>query len=721
MVRYARIRFALRALLLSLILLYSQQSHAFTANGHDVIEAAAYRRLLGEENVARLSMIAGHAFSGKDALDLLIAYRILDKPRGWSGGYEKDPLNTLPIVRNGHLDYVLSRQFEGNSQCFHFMARASDVYWDTTTDPIHHYPHMLYDSAYPRCVAFMTSVFHLILHNALAAHAGDHDVYALMHCIADSYSAAHCERDSSADKTGMRWTILYLKVWEPAAFIPYLFHPWAKPFYDGPWGHKLTEPRDWQYWKDADASNEDETLFHDSSCSSSTNPYQVDDDCLSPRAEEAVSALEDLLVVLAENVLREHLYHGIDTTYEKATWKEYLTTYFAGWKSLDSWNSTVAPIRPLRPDEVEWRPLVHLGLEYHPTFDKVYAQDATLDFNLDIPIALLAPITPGIVLDFGEREYGWFTHSATQPNTSQVLRLGYALAFEFADDFELRTIPFEREYVLTPGHTGETRNLVSFLTLEGIIDRHFWFRVEAPRLSSEGWIKSTSGALNDFGIAFGYSNGWDFGKWFSEHTGEDEPLALQGRNWHVPFMTDHKLDTTQIEAATLGSGMSLSATIIDMNFYPGYNQIFGISAQVLWDRNSGGDRNKGWANGFELDYAPSMTDHASAERSAAVPATVSAGYVLRYYLNPHVAITALPIDYLRCLGSTNGATETQSHPSGKLNWDAETSLGITALLMHTDLTVGLVRISWRDALARASPFYQAWPAQLRIGVNFFVP
>ena len=26
----------------------------------------------------------------------------------------------------------------------------SDVYWDTTTDPTYGYPHMLYDSAYPR-------------------------------------------------------------------------------------------------------------------------------------------------------------------------------------------------------------------------------------------------------------------------------------------------------------------------------------------------------------------------------------------------------------------------------------------------------------------------------------------------------------------------------------------------------------------------------------------
>src|SRR5438105_1796625 len=113
---------------------------AFTSNGHNVIETAAYRHLLAQSNVDRLSMIAGHPFSGKDALDALIAYRILDRPHEWPEGGSRDPLKSLPVVRSGNLDFILSRQFEGNSQCFHFMARSSDVYWDTTTDPTYGYP-----------------------------------------------------------------------------------------------------------------------------------------------------------------------------------------------------------------------------------------------------------------------------------------------------------------------------------------------------------------------------------------------------------------------------------------------------------------------------------------------------------------------------------------------------------------------------------------------------
>src|SRR5581483_3760393 len=524
-------------------------AYAFTANGHNVIEAAAYRHLLAQANIERLSMIAGRPFSGKDALDALIAYRILDRPRSWPNGNTKDPLNALPIVRSGNLDYVLSRQFEGNSQCFHFMARSSDVYWDTTTDPTYGYPHMLYDSAYPRAIAFMTSMFNLVLNNAPAAPAGDHDVYGLMHCIADSYSAAHVERDSN-------WRIIYLKVWEPTAIIPYFFHPYAKRFYAGPWGHQLSDKRDFEYWDDA---------TKDPTCSSSTNPYQVDDDCLAPRAVEAARSLEDLLVILTENVLREKEFHGVDTAFERASWNAYLHEFFVGWKG-------VAPQRHLRSDEREWRPLVHAGLDVHSTtVNGILARDYTAGLLLDILIPDVAPVTPGLVFHYGRRYYPGGT-------SSSLLRVGYGLAFEFADDFEVRTVPFEREFVFTSGHKGETRNLISFLDIEGIIERHFWFQLQAPRFWTSGWIP------NDYGVAIGWSDGWDIGKWFSEWIGSDKPMPFAGAGWKVP-------DSATIATSKLGSGMSISGTILNFELNPYANRLLGASVQLLFDRNGSGERN----------------------------------------------------------------------------------------------------------------------------------
>ncbi len=657
------------------LLVLAQGAQAFTANGHDVIEATAYRHLLAQANIRRLSAIAGHVVSGKDALDLLIAYRILARPRDWKDGPVTDVLNTLPVLRSGNLDYILSRQFEGNSQCFHFMARASDIYWDTTTDPTYHYPHMLYDSAYPRCIAFLTSTFRVVLNNALAARAGNHDAYALMHCIADSYCSAHTDRDSN-------WTIIYLKVWEPTAFVPFLLHPYAERFWGGPWGHKLVDKRDAGYWDNS---------VVDPTCSSATNPYQVHYECLSRRAKEAVTAIQDLLIVLAENVLRERMYHGIDTTFERTSWHDYLATYFMGWKGL-------APIRELRPDEREWMPLLHAGIEYHPTtIAATTVTDLTADVNLDLPLGYIAPITPGIMIGAGKR---YFPGGAS----GNLLQFGLDIAFEFADDFEIRMSPFEREILLAPTVDGlsRARNVVSFFQIEGILDRHFWVRLEAPRFSNLGWVP------NDFAVAAGYSDGFNFAQWFTEHIGSDEPQQPAGSLWHVP-------SPEEIRTATLGSGMSLSASPIDMEFTPYAEQLFGASLQLLWDRNSSGERYNGFANGIDLAFSPFPLQLKDADEAVASGGIADAGYILRYYFGPHLALTMEPVDGMY---ATDGS---QPHPSGNLRWDVQSTIGIMALLMHTDLTVGIARISWRDLLAKKNPFYQELPAQLRIGANIFVP
>lgn len=636
---------------------------AFTSNGHDIIEAMAYRRLLARANITRLSNMVGRPFSGKDALDALISYRILDRPHDWPNGNSNDPLMSLPIVRSGNLDYILSRQFEGNSQCFHFMARASDVYWDTTTDPTYGYPHMLYDSAYPRCIAFMTSMYHVILGNALAAWAGDHDVYGLMHCIADSYSAAHVDRDSN-------WQIIYLKVWEPTAVIPYFFHPAAERFFDGPWGHKFSDSRDDDYWDNA---------VTDPTCSSAVNPYEVDWDCLSPRAIQAVKATEELLIVLTENVLTQTRERHIDTAFQQWTWKQYLATYFVGWKG-------VAPSRRLRADEREWRPLIHLGVDYHSTtVNNSIDRDYTATLNADAPIGALGPVTPGFLVNYGIREYPDHT-------IAPVLRAGYSLSFDFADDFQLRMTPFEREFVFTKQHRGETRNLVSIVQLEGIVDRHFWFRLEAPRFWTSGWL------ANDYGVSVGWSDGWDIGTWLSLRFRTGKAMPLAGSRWHVP-------DSAEIRNSQLGTRMSISITPLHYEFNSYANHLLGLSGQLIWDRNRSGERQKGFASGLELDLSEDAEEFQSLE----------AGYILRYYLTPHFAVTSEPANFVVSL---DGA---EPHPSGPLTWDAESTLGVMALLSHSDLTVGLARISWRDALHHASPFYMDLPAGFRIGANFFIP
>ncbi|HWF44262.1 MAG TPA: hypothetical protein VG537_06445 [Candidatus Kapabacteria bacterium] len=648
----------------------SSVSYGWIVEGHNIIEAAAYRRLLASSDIERLSKIAGHPFSGKDALDLLIAFRILDKPHRWGEKVNDDPLLSMPIVRSGNLDMVLSRQFEGNSQCFHFMAEASDVYWDTTTDPTYHYPHMLYDSAYPRCIAFITSMFNVILNNVEASHAGDHDVYGLIHCIADSYSAAHVDRDTAT------WKIIHLNVWQPTAFIPYFFHPQAEPFYHDDSHHKARDQRDLDYF------------IHpivNSTCSNYISPWQVDDDCLSERALKAVETVEELLIVLSECVLHNQKVGHEDRPYENSVWQTYVETYFVGWKSQ-------APIRMLRPDEREWRPLLQMGIEDRSTTDGIRAYDYTARVNLDIPIAVIAPLTAGIDVAYGLREFQ--DHSS-----SPILKVGYSLVFQLNEEFQVRSTPLMREFVLSKQYADRSRYLISFLDLEAIIDRRLYIRLEPPRFGTSGWVP------NDYGLAVGYTNKFDLGRWFSEHFSRYDSQQPEGAAWEVP-------SEDVIKHSDLGSGMSFSGSAIDYIFNRYYNSILGISALVVWDRNTSGVRKKGFANGAEIDYFLPLERASAASHPAQ---SLRLGYLLRYYLTRDLAITTEPVMGVKPFPAT------EPHPSGDLSWDVQSTVGMVFIMGHSDFTLTLMRVSWRDLVAHQWPFYQNFPAGFRIGANFYIP
>jgi hypothetical protein len=655
------------AVLFGLILsgVMSGVSYGWTVEGHNIIEASAYRRLLAMTDIAQLSHIAGHPFSGKDALDLLIAYRILDKPHRWGEKVNDEPLLSMPIVRSGNLDMVLSRQFEGNSQCFHFMAEASDVYWDTTTDPTYHYPHMLYDSAYPRCIAFITSMFNVVLNNAEASHASDHDVYGLIHSIADSYSAAHVDRDTTT------WNIVHLNVWQPTAFIPYLFHPWAERFYHGDTHHKTTDERDLDYF--------DRTV-NDPRCSNDISPWQVDDDCLSVRGNKAAGAVEGLLIVLTECVLHNQQVGYQDNAYELHVWQDYVDTFFVGWKNQ-------APIRKLRPDEREWRPLLQLGIEDRSTTDVVRAYDYTARLNLDIPIAIIAPLTTGIDVAYGVREFQDHT-------SSPILKVGYSLVFQLSETVQLRSTPLMREFVLSKPYTNRSRYLISFLDMEAVIDRRIYVRLESPRFGTQGWVPY------DYGIAIGYTGKFDLGSWYSEHFSHYDSQSPKGAAWEIPSQD-------VLVHSKLGSGMSFSFSIINNAFNPYYNSIFGLSALVIWDRNENGVRRKGIANGLQLDYLSPL------KRGPAQ--SIQLGYVVRYYFTRDLAITSEPIVGVKPL------PHTEQHPSGDLSWDIQSTAGIVLIMGHSDYMLSLMRVSWRDLVAHQWPFYQNFPAGFRIGANFYIP
>ena len=298
--------------------------------------------------------------------------------------------------------------------------------------------------------------------------------------------------------------------------------------------------------------------------------------------------------------------------------------------------------------------------------------------NLDIPIAVISPLTTGIDVAYGIREFQ--DHAS-----AKVLKIGYSLVFQLSEGIQFRSTPLLREFVLDKQYSNQSRYLLSFLDFEAVIDRRIFFRLESPHYSTNGWVP------HDYGIEIGYSNKWDLGRWYSDHLQTYHDRAAKDDAWEVPT-------EEQIKHSYLGSGMSFSATVIDYEFNPYFNPIFGISALVVWDRNSGGVRKPGFANGIELDYAHAL----------------ELGYLLRYYLTNNIAITTEPLDGVKPF-------PTQPHPSGDLTWDIQSTAGIIFIMGHSDFTLTLMRLSWRDLVAKQWPFYQDFPAGLRIGANFYVP
>jgi hypothetical protein len=277
--------------------------------------------------------------------------------------------------------------------------------------------------------------------------------------------------------------------------------------------------------------------------------------------------------------------------------------------------------------------------------------------------------------------------------------VGYSIVFQLNEELQIRSTPLMREFVLANGYRDQSRYLISFLDVEAIIDRRLYIRLETPRFGTSGWLP------NDYGLAIGYTNKFDLGRWFSEHFSRYDSRPPEGDAWQVPSQD-------VIEHSDLGSGMSFSGSVTDYAFNPYVKSILGASAIVVWDRNTSGVRKEGFANGVQVDYFLPL------ERASAVThpsQSLELGYVLRYYFTRDLAITTEPIVGEKPLPNT------EYHPSGYLSWDVESTAGIIYIIGHSDYTLTLMRLSWRDLLAHQWPFYQNLPAGFRIGANFYIP
>lgn len=282
----------MRFLLIAGIAGLSFPGFAFAPHGHEVLESAAYRRVLGMRNIKDG---LGKTTTGLEAMRTLFSVGLLESPgcapqeattdiRCTPGG---DPLprDFMPPLVTGRLDEVLGRQFSSDGQCFHFMARSADVV-ETELDGQTGVPTGLRARAYDRCIVTLESILEETFSHTGVSTAGLRGLYAMMHSIADSFSAAHVDRTAEGD-------IVLLKPWTIRAFIPYALDgsPRDWKYFNGPSHHTMIDPRDEEYVLDTDLTG---TI----DCRNVAHPNLVPETCLTDRGRAAMNAMSDLLLMV---------------------------------------------------------------------------------------------------------------------------------------------------------------------------------------------------------------------------------------------------------------------------------------------------------------------------------------------------------------------------------------------------------------------------------------
>jgi hypothetical protein len=272
-----------RALLAAILALVvgERAAGAFIPDGHEVLEALAYRDLIARDHVA------GTGVGGRQIIAFLIRRGVLarphcfdakpDEPGCGQAARREEPVDFWPILGSGSLDLLLSRQFGQRGQCFHFMADTPDA--RTPNDPRAGVPLGLSVNAYGRCMRLATSLFDEILRDPYAASIRGRGTYVLLHMLTDSFSPAHVER-------GPDGHIHHLKVW--VLRNGFLFDLRA---FDPKIHHGFRDPRD-RGFIDPDR------VAKGKPCGKYVAAYEVPRECLTPDGKEAVATLVDLMVTL---------------------------------------------------------------------------------------------------------------------------------------------------------------------------------------------------------------------------------------------------------------------------------------------------------------------------------------------------------------------------------------------------------------------------------------
>ncbi|HEY7371240.1 MAG TPA: hypothetical protein VIF57_03610 [Polyangia bacterium] len=557
----------------------ARRAAAFGLDGHFVIEAAAYKRLLALARVPETDV------SGRQLLGALIADGLLLAPPCFDGvraggacdaqARREQPLAFWPTLRAGAADIIIDRQLSARGQCQHFMAETDDGF--SPIDPRFGVPAALVTTAYSRCVAILGAAYDSLLRDPALARTRLVGTYALIHAIQDSFSAAHVARDDQG-------RIIHLLSWTLIDWPGYLARGTLS--FPAAIHHAITDDRD------ADYLRADATLADGRRCAELGNPYAVPEACLTPRARAAVDAVEDFLVLTYRLRARAAAAGGpasLSSPEDRALWNAFLG------KHLPS-VAVTAPPPPLQVAQVgNPRPDTFIGVQGTIASDGggAGAWGGRLFYGPAVPFAL--SLTGGA---------GW---SRGDAGDRLVAAAAMGLYLPLVRRFAVGISP-AGVAIACNTHFHDC-NATLFATLGELLvplPHSTWLGVQGPRWS---WSeRDLRGPL--LGLAVGWSH---------EQTPERAPAAPAAiAGWDPPAPDDVAAYRAAETSWLLFLGTSAGSTA-DNRWTSG-------GAEVRRERDRW-NRRAGWAPALSLSVAAGTTDGVGGGTATLAPA-------IRFYLAP---------------------------------------------------------------------------------------
>lgn len=574
--------------------LWASPGGAFELDGHEVIEATAYKRLLA---LAAVPGTGPPEISGRALLGALIATGILAKPpcfdhakpSGDCGAAQRLdlPLQYWPTLRAGAPDLVIDRQIGQRGQCQHFMATTADAL--TPVDPRLGVPGGLAIAAYQRCVRVAGVVLDGILRDPRLADWRIVGTYVLIHALEDSFSAAHVDR-------APHFEIVHLLSWTLIDWPIYAWHgKWSFP---AATHHAVSDHRDYDYvrW---DAHTRDGRA-----CRDLRHPYAMPEECLTDRAKTAASGVVDLLVLIYR--LRAHaIADGRPASLLPPAPSSDADLWMA-FVRADLRSAVVSPELPRRPESAPPRPDVFVGAQG-------IAGSHLWGVGLWAARLYVGPASPFLLGLSGGAGYN---------RSDGVSQLGAAaqlgLLLPLVRRFTIGVAPAGLHLTCETQHF-ESCEVDAVATLGELLvplSSATWLGIEGPRWS---WTQRTIDS-SWFGLAVGWSH---------EQLPRFAPPSPEAvATWDPPDPNEvrsfrHTRWTRTAFFATTAASRS-------------DNDFVGAGLDWRWDRDRW-DRRAGFAPGLKVEVDAGKIDSHTATGSLAVAPTV------RAYLRPNrVALTATP-------------------------------------------------------------------------------